>query len=60
MDVAPALYQTADWLAEWKYDGIRALLLRRGRQAWIWSRVEEPFTERFPEIAARASVASRA
>lgn len=42
----------ADWLVEWKYDGIRAQVVRRGGQVWIWSRGEELVTERFPEIAA--------
>jgi DNA ligase-1 len=40
----------ADWLVEWKYDGIRAQLVRRAGQLWIWSRGEELMTERFPEV----------
>jgi len=44
----------ADWLVEWKYDGIRAQLVRRAGQVWIWSRGEELVTERFPEIEASA------
>jgi DNA ligase-1 len=40
------------WLVEWKYDGIRAQLLRRGGRSWIWSRGEELMTDRFPEVAA--------
>lgn len=45
-----------DWLVEWKYDGIRAQLVRRAGSAWLWSRGEELVTERFPELdeAARA------
>jgi DNA ligase-1 len=39
-----------DWLVEWKYDGIRAQIVRRGGAVWIWSRGEELVTERFPEI----------
>jgi DNA ligase-1 len=39
------------WLVEWKYDGIRAQLVKRGGQVWIWSRGEELVTERFPEVA---------
>jgi len=42
------------WLVEWKYDGIRAQLLRRGGDCWIWSRGEELMTDRFPEVAALA------
>ncbi|HZV92444.1 MAG TPA: ATP-dependent DNA ligase [Caldimonas sp.] len=44
-----------DWIVEWKYDGIRAQLVKRASQAWIWSRGEELVTERFPEIVAAAS-----
>jgi DNA ligase-1 len=44
----------ADWLVEWKYDGIRAQLVKRAGQVWIWSRGEELVTERFPEIVAAA------
>ena len=40
----------ADWLVEWKYDGVRAQIVRRASQVWIWSRGEELVTERFPEI----------
>jgi ATP-dependent DNA ligase len=43
-----------DWLLEWKYDGIRAQLVRRGGRVWIWSRGEELVTERFPEVVAGA------
>ncbi|MBT9487314.1 MAG: ATP-dependent DNA ligase [Rubrivivax sp.] len=43
-----------DWLAEWKYDGIRAQVVRRAAQTWIWSRGEELVTERFPEVLAQA------
>ena len=40
----------AGWLVEWKYDGIRAQIVRRAGAVWIWSRGEELVTERFPEI----------
>ena len=43
-----------DWLVEWKYDGIRAQVVKRARQVWIWSRGEELMTDRFPEIVALA------
>ena len=43
-----------DWLVEWKYDGIRAQIVRRAGQTWIWSRGEELVTERFPEVVALA------
>ena len=37
---------------EWKWDGIRAQLIRRDGRTWIWSRGGELVTERFPELAA--------
>ena len=43
---------TAGWLVEWKWDGIRAQLVKRAGQVWLWSRGEELVTERFPELAA--------
>jgi DNA ligase-1 len=47
-----ALGELGDWQVEWKYDGIRAQLVRRGGQNYLWSRGEELVTERFPELAA--------
>ncbi|MET0336081.1 MAG: ATP-dependent DNA ligase [Rhizobacter sp.] len=44
----------ADWIVEWKYDGIRAQVVRRGGNIWVWSRGEELVTERFPEVMAIA------
>jgi DNA ligase-1 len=41
-----------EWLAEWKWDGIRAQLVRRRGSTFVWSRGEDLVTERFPEIAA--------
>jgi DNA ligase-1 len=41
-----------DWLVEWKWDGIRAQLVKRDGRLWIWSRGEELVTERFPELHA--------
>ena len=38
------------WQVEWKYDGIRAQLIRRQWQTFIWSRGEELVTGRFPEL----------
>jgi DNA ligase-1 len=50
-----ALGEPADWLAEWKWDGIRAQLVRRGGQTFVWSRGEELVTDRFPEIVEAAA-----
>jgi DNA ligase-1 len=53
LQAAPeTLGDAGDWLVEWKYDGIRAQVVRRAGQAWIWSRGEELMTERFPEVVA--------
>lgn len=59
LDIPPELFASrlgpvADWMVEWKYDGIRGQVVRRGGQVWIWSRGEELVTERFPEIVALA------
>ena len=51
----PALLGTPDdWLVEWKWDGIRAQIVRRAGAVWIWSRGEELVTDRFPELAEAA------
>jgi DNA ligase-1 len=39
------------WIVEWKWDGIRAQLVKRAGAVWVWSRGEELVTERFPELA---------
>ena len=38
------------WIAEWKFDGIRAQLLRRGGEWRLWSRGEELIAEAFPDL----------
>lgn len=40
------------WRAEWKWDGIRAQLIRRGGETLLWSRGDELITEAFPELRA--------
>ncbi|HWD41457.1 MAG TPA: ATP-dependent DNA ligase [Fimbriimonas sp.] len=40
----------AEWHVEWKWDGIRAQLIRREGKSFVWSRGEELITDRFPEI----------
>ena len=44
-----------DWQAEWKWDGIRAQVVKREGQLWIWSRGEELVTDRFPELHSLAT-----
>lgn len=46
-----ALGERDDWLAEWKWDGIRAQIVRRGGGAYLWSRGEELITDRFPDLS---------
>jgi DNA ligase-1 len=50
-----ALGAPANWQIEWKWDGIRAQLIRRADACFIWSRGEDLITERFPEVAAAAA-----
>jgi DNA ligase-1 len=39
------------WQAEWKWDGIRAQIIKRAGEVFIWSRGEDLVTEQFPELA---------
>jgi DNA ligase 1 len=54
-DPIETLGDPGEWLIEWKWDGIRAQLVKRGGAVHLWSRGEELITRRFPEIAAAAS-----
>ncbi len=45
----PALGRPEEWQAEWKWDGIRGQVIRRGEEFFVWSRGEELMTEKFPE-----------
>jgi len=47
-----SLGDRADWQVEWKWDGIRAQLIRRGAESWLWSRGEDLLNGRFPELDA--------
>ena len=56
LDEAPSvLGEPSDWILEWKWDGIRAQLVKRAGTMHLWSRGEELITHRFPEIAAAAT-----
>ena len=48
------LGEIASWQAEWKWDGIRAQIIRRQGQTFIWSRGEELMRDRFPELELEA------
>lgn len=60
LDLPPELFSSrlgpvSEWMVEWKYDGIRGQVVKRGGRVWVWSRGEELVTERFPEIVALAA-----
>ncbi|MBB3180112.1 ATP-dependent DNA ligase [Variovorax sp. Sphag1AA] len=50
-DFDAALGPPAHWIVEWKWDGIRAQLVKRAGRVCLWSRGEELVTDRFPELA---------
>ena len=54
MDDAGTLGDVGEWQAEWKWDGIRAQLVRRRGRTFLWSRGEELLAGRFPEVEAWA------
>jgi DNA ligase-1 len=41
----------SEWMAEWKWDGIRGQLIKRKNNVFLWSRGEELITDHFPEIS---------
>ncbi len=43
-------FDLTGWQVEWKWDGIRAQVVKRAGQLHVWSRGEELITDRFPEI----------
>jgi DNA ligase-1 len=49
------LGELSDWQAEWKWDGIRAQVIKRRGEVFVWSRGEDLITDRFPEIAEAAA-----
>lgn len=56
LEQAPStLGDAREWQAEWKWDGIRAQVLRRMGRCAIWTRGEELATDRYPEIAHAAA-----
>ena len=56
LEADPAtLGDVAEWQVEWKWDGIRAQLIRRDGQTFLWSRGEELVTERYPEVVEAAT-----
>ncbi len=55
-DLALLLGHVDDWQVEWKWDGIRAQVVKRGGLCHLWSRGEELITDRFPEVIEATSV----
>jgi DNA ligase 1 len=51
---ATSLGAPGQWIAEWKWDGIRGQLIHRAGAFALWSRGEELMTDRFPEFSALA------
>ena len=55
IDIEPHLLGPVDdFLAEWKWDGIRAQLIKRSDQLYIWTRGEERVEERYPDVCLSA------
>ncbi len=48
------LGDVGDWQIEWKWDGIRAQVIKRDGAVFLWSRGEEMINEQFPELVAAA------
>jgi DNA ligase 1 len=49
-DMATTLGPPSNWIIEWKYDGIRAQLLKRGDNWRLWSRGEELISDAYPDL----------
>jgi DNA ligase-1 len=54
-DARSKLGAVQDWQIEWKWDGIRAQLIKRDGEVILWSRGEEMITEQFPEVIEAAA-----
>ncbi|MGH7878363.1 MAG: DNA ligase D, partial [Candidatus Binataceae bacterium] len=48
-------FDSADWIFELKYDGVRALILRDGEAVRIFGRNQREITRRYPEITLAAA-----
>ena len=49
-DMEATLGRLQDWIVEWKFDGIRAQLVRRGGDWRLWSRGEELISDAYPDL----------
>jgi DNA ligase 1 len=50
-EMAEQLGDAQNWQMEYKWDGIRAQLVTRQGQSWLWSRGEELISDQFPEFS---------
>ena len=50
------LGKTEDWQVEWKWDGVRAQLIKSESSALLWSRTGESMNESFPDILEAAKL----
>ncbi len=48
--MAETLGPPQNWIVEWKFDGIRAQLLKRGKNWRLWSRGEELISDAYPDL----------
>src|SRR5208282_1428750 len=53
-DMDATLGPTQNWIAEWKFDGIRAQLVKRGANWCLWSRGEELISDAYPDLESLA------
>ncbi len=51
VDMEATLGPPAGWIVEWKFDGIRAQLIKRGEGWRLWSRGEELISDAYPDLA---------
>ena len=49
-DMLATLGPPSNWIVEWKFDGIRAQLLKRGDNWRLWSRGEELISDAYPDL----------
>lgn len=47
---AESLGEIGEWQVEYKWDGIRAQVVKRAGRVWIWSRGDELVNPQFPEV----------
>ncbi len=55
-DAVESLGAPDEWIAERKWDGVRAQLIHREGLTTLWSRGDEPMTDAFPELVQLGSL----